>query len=277
MTQVEGRERSRTRSAALLLPGMSLNDSIFPALDIPTISPNLSGLEWGDDGITSELRRDGFDCYVRLIDAELERSECWNDARRVIVAHSFGGMLALHWLASHREAERAQVDGLVIIGSTPGPMYERVQVRVPFPGGREWRLAVGWLVPFWNLPTTTRLAKRLMCGGRLDANPVNFQNLNIESEADLGRAGWRNVDWRALRAYRFTMQGFDVRDRLSDITVPTVVLHGTKDSLFATEDARVLADRMPAAELRLVDGADHALPVTHGSEVIQAVIDVLGG
>ena len=56
---------------ALLLPGMSLNHTIFPEFGIPTIRPNLAGIELGSDGISLELRRDGFDCYVRLVEAEL--------------------------------------------------------------------------------------------------------------------------------------------------------------------------------------------------------------
>jgi pimeloyl-ACP methyl ester carboxylesterase len=116
-----------------------------------------------------------------------------------------------------------------------------------------------------------------MCEGNLQAYPVNFRELGIESETDLGRAGWRNVDWRALRAFRFTMRGFDVRDRLRDIAAPTIVLHGTEDSLFAVEDAQLLAREMPAAELRLINGADHALPITHAGDVKRAVNDLLAG
>jgi pimeloyl-ACP methyl ester carboxylesterase len=254
---------------------MSLNATIFPELGIPTVSPDLSGIELGTDGITAELRRDGFDCYVRLIETDLERSCCWNSARRVVVAHSFGGMLAMHWLTEHQDSEFAQIDGLVIVSSTPGPMYETVRLRIPMPWNSDWRIGVNWLIPSWNHQTTTRVVKRLMCGGKLDATPVNFGELDIRSETDLGRAGWRNVDWRALRAFRFTMQGFDVRARLHEITVPTIVLHGTDDSLFASEDARLLAELIPSAELRLLDGADHALPVTHSEAIVRAVTDLI--
>jgi pimeloyl-ACP methyl ester carboxylesterase len=254
---------------------MSLNHTIFPELQMPTICPNLGGLQLGNDGITPGLRQHGFDAYVSLVVQQLGNSEHWNDASRIVVAHSFGGMLALHWLTAHCDTELAQIDGLVVISSTPGPMYEQVKVRIPNPWSREWRIAVAPLVPIWNLPMTTKFVKRLMCGGRLDATPVDFRTLDIRSEADLGRAGWRNVDWRALRAYRFTMEGYDVRDRIREITTPTIVLHGTEDSLFAIENARLLSELMPEADLRLVEGADHALPVTHGDEVVRAVTDLL--
>lgn len=273
---VENRDQNRNGTAALLLHGMSLNSTTFPELPFPTISPDLSKIELGEDGTTEELRRNRFDCYVRLVEKELEKSECWSGAHRIVVAHSFGGMLALHWLTAHKDSKLANIDGLVIIGSTPGPMYDRVRIRIPSPWDQNWRVGVSWLIPYWNHPVVTRGVKRLMCGGRLDAQPIDFQKLNIKSEADLGRAGWQNVDWRALRAYRFTMQGFDVRGPLGGISVPTIVLHGTEDSLFAVDDAKLIAETIPNAELRLLKGADHALPITHASEVLRAVADLSG-
>jgi pimeloyl-ACP methyl ester carboxylesterase len=274
-THRKGFADGESAGAALLLPGMSLNHTIFPGLEIPVVCPNLHAIDLGEDGITAELRRDGFDCYVRLVEEELRCSNAWNNLRRLVIAHSFGGMLALHWLTTSTRSERARVSGLVLIGTTPGPMYERVRVRIPKPQGGEWRLAVGSLVPLWNLQPTTRFVKRLLSGGKLHGTPVDFSKLDIKNEADMGRAGWRNVDWRALRAFRFTMQGFDVRDRLGEISIPTIVLHGTEDSLFAAEDAQLMADLVPTAELRLIDGADHALPLTHSNEVVRAVRDLL--
>ena len=49
----------------------------------------------------------------------------------------------------------------------------------------------------------------------------------------------------------------DVRDVLGAVRVPTLVLHRTGDALFKVEEARYLADHIPSATLRLLDGADH--------------------
>jgi 3-oxoadipate enol-lactonase/4-carboxymuconolactone decarboxylase len=77
-----------------------------------------------------------------------------------------------------------------------------------------------------------------------------------------------------MRSYRCAMRGFDVRGMLGDIGVPTIVLHGTEDTLFATSVAEDLARRLPDAELRLVEGAGHVLSLTHGEEVRRAVGDL---
>jgi len=254
---------------------MSLNSTIFPVLDFPTIAPDLSGLDLGVNGVTRELVRDGFGVYVRLLEEELSRSQYWENARRIVVAHSFGGMLALRWLLGVCDSAQPSVHGIVLIASTAGPMYRRVKLRVPNPWGRDWRMGLGWLVPMWNRPQITKTVKRFLCKGRLDADPLDFRALGIKSDRELGLAGWRNTDWRAMRSYRYVMAGFDVRERLAEITTPTIVLHGTDDSLFETEDARLLSQQLPNAELRLVPGAGHSLPVTHGNEVVLAVRDLV--
>jgi pimeloyl-ACP methyl ester carboxylesterase len=53
------------------------------------------------------------------------------------------------------------------------------------------------------------------------------------------------------------------------------VLHGDRDTLFAVAEARRLAAGLPNAELRVVAGAAHALPLTHGAAVVSAVHELL--
>ena len=274
-THIHSDPQEGKNAATLLLPGMSLNATIFPKFGLPTVTPDLSGIDVGEDGVTSELVRDGFDVFVRLLQKELRTSGCWDRGRRIVIAHSFGGMLALQWLLGDAEGAPPAVDGVVFIASTAGPMYERVKALVTAPWGWRWRLGLGWLVPVWNQPQITKTVKRFLCRGRLDAEAVDFRALKIRSDAELVRAGWRNTDWRAMRAFRYVMDGFDVRNRLSEITAPTIILHGTEDSLFEVEDARALNRNLPNAELRVIDGAGHALPITHGDEVLQAVRDLV--
>lgn len=264
------------RGTALLLPGMSLNATIFPELGMPVVAPDLSGIELGKDGITAELVRDGFGVYRRLVNEELRQSECWSADFRLVVGHSFGGMLALSWLLEGRDAEISKIDGLVLLCTTAGPMYRRARMRVKYPFGGEGRIPVGWTLPLWNRSWVTRAVKGALCKRRTDTVPTDFGGLGISSDGDLARAGWRSTDWRAIRAYRFSMAGFDVRERLGELTAPTIVLQGTEDSLFDVEDAKLLCRRMPNAELRLVRGAGHALPITHENELRRAVTDLLG-
>jgi pimeloyl-ACP methyl ester carboxylesterase len=62
-----------------------------------------------------------------------------------------------------------------------------------------------------------------------------------------------------VRALMDMNSAVDVRDVLTAVRVPTLVLHRRDDPLFRPEEAHYLADRIPAATLRLLDGADHLI------------------
>ena len=51
--------------------------------------------------------------------------------------------------------------------------------------------------------------------------------------------------------------GFDTYDRLTQIAAPTLILAGTRDELIPAENSRILASRIPKAELVLFEGAGH--------------------
>jgi pimeloyl-ACP methyl ester carboxylesterase len=55
----------------------------------------------------------------------------------------------------------------------------------------------------------------------------------------------------------------DLHDRLSEIDVPALVIHGEADASIALEIGRNLADGLPDAEFVIVPGAGHAANLTH--------------
>ena len=254
-------------TALLLLPGMSLNATLFPQFDFPIVAA-----EFNRTAPPPERRMEP---YLERVD-ELAAQPTWAGAtRRVIVGHSFGGMLALAWLLRHACAGPARADGLVLVSTTAGPMFDAVRVRLAGAGPLEWRVGIGPLLPLWNNATVTRGVKRLLAGGTLATTDVDFHRLGLRGDLAVGLAGWRNTDWDARRAYRAAMEGFDVRRRLHEIAVPTIVLHGTRDRLFPSATALGLAAGLPNAQLRIIEGAGHVLPLTHGNAVISAVGDLL--
>lgn len=60
-----------------------------------------------------------------------------------------------------------------------------------------------------------------------------------------------------VRALMNMNDSVDVRQVLPSVRVPTLVLHREKDALFSVAEARYLAERIPGAELRILDGTDH--------------------
>jgi pimeloyl-ACP methyl ester carboxylesterase len=75
----------------------------------------------------------------------------------------------------------------------------------------------------------------------------------------------RIVDWRVAEdgspetaaAYRAALVGADRSDRLYELTVPTLVLHGTADAVCPVEHGRGLADGLPRGTFRPMEGVGH--------------------
>ena len=259
-------------AALLLLPGMTLNGTLMPPFEIESVSVDFCQFipDVPDDRVTMDL-------YVEQLRRVLAQHPLWRRRRRLVVAHSFGGMLALRWLLG--EAQRPNPDlpeGLVLIASTAGPMYDVLRLRVAEVAGREIRIGMRRIMPFWNLPLVTRAVKALLSPGRDLEGRIDFRSLPHPTDVAVDLAGWRNTHWRAMRAFRLAMRGFDERARLRALPIPTVVLHGTEDPLFPQELGEDLARQLPRGELRLVKGAGHALPLTHGEIVAEAVGEMIG-
>lgn len=262
----------RSSWSALLLPGMSLNGTIFPDLGVPSAAADFSALVLSERGDLPAGVANPMDPYVERVESLVADFGPWRSGRRLVVGHSFGGMLALQWLASRDGGPG--VDAMVLISTSPGPMYRAASLRA---GGRASprRVPIGPLMRFWNRPLVTRTMKRLTSRGSLAARPVDFRRLRRRSDLAVDLAGWRNTDWRAMRSFRLAMDGFDVRAHLRDLAIPAVVVHGAHDPLLPADEGRALADALPHATFRLVQGAGHALPLTHPEVVTSAVEELI--
>ncbi len=67
----------------------------------------------------------------------------------------------------------------------------------------------------------------------------------------------RGDDLRALWALR----GFDLRERLAEVRIPTLVVAGSADRIVPLGAKRELAERIPGAEVVPVAGSGHATPL----------------
>jgi proline iminopeptidase len=67
------------------------------------------------------------------------------------------------------------------------------------------------------------------------------------------------------------LTGWTVMDRLSEIKVPTLVLAGRHDFQFPPEHQAILADRLPNAQLEIIERAGHNAPMERPAQVIEVV------
>ena len=63
----------------------------------------------------------------------------------------------------------------------------------------------------------------------------------------------------------------NIKPRISEIKAPTVVIHGREDPFNHIEAAKEIASTIPKAEIRIIDGMGHSLPL----EVIPLIVDAI--
>lgn len=90
---------------------------------------------------------------------------------------------------------------------------------------------------------------------------------------------------RGMRVHRAPLDGVlahlvastyhDTYHRLGRITAPTLVLHGSADTMTPLENARLLARSIPDAELSIVPGAGHAYLLEQPDESARRVLEFL--
>jgi pimeloyl-ACP methyl ester carboxylesterase len=68
---------------------------------------------------------------------------------------------------------------------------------------------------------------------------------------------------------------FDVRERLGDISVPTLVIGGKDDRLTPPKFSEYLREHIPNARLLLVEEAGHMVMLEQPAVVTEAIADFL--
>ena len=83
-------------------------------------------------------------------------------------------------------------------------------------------------------------------------------------------------DVQTLRAGLNILLESDLRDRVTMIKTPTLLLHGGRDLLTPVGAAHWLAEQMPTAHLAVLTGAAHAPFLSHPAEFTEIVTGFIG-
>ena len=162
--------------------------------------------------------------------------------RAHVYGQSFGGMVAQELALTMPE----RVCTLILACTDMG---ERSTVRAEGPNAPKhepWRALYSTAFPDAH---PEHVADDLRVGAAQPKHPVG------------GRRQWE------------AMQRFDSYERLPQLRVPTLVVHGTEDRLIPVENGRRLAARIPGAELVLLEGAGHLYHSEQAEAADAAVLD----
>ena len=161
--------------------------------------------------------------------------------RAHVYGQSFGGMVGQELALTRPERVRT-----LILGCTHAGSRHAVRKDAKVPKGEPWR---AMYAPGFPDRHPDHVAEDLRIGAAQPTHPEG------------GRRQWE------------AMQGFDTFDRLPTLRVPTLVLHGTEDQAIPVENARLLAERIPGAELVLLEGAGHLYHSEQAANADAAVLD----
>jgi pimeloyl-ACP methyl ester carboxylesterase len=75
----------------------------------------------------------------------------------------------------------------------------------------------------------------------------------------------------ARQLHYLASEGHDAWDQLPQITAPTLVIHGSDDGMNLVANGRLLAERIPGAELHIIPGARHVYFWDHAEEASRVV------
>ena len=67
----------------------------------------------------------------------------------------------------------------------------------------------------------------------------------------------------------------DVRDKVPDIQIPVLLLHGTEDRIIPSGAAEWLHRHLPQSDLKIIEGDGHALPAHHFETVMKSMAEFL--
>jgi 3-oxoadipate enol-lactonase len=91
------------------------------------------------------------------------------------------------------------------------------------------------------------------------------------------------VDWRLAsdaseagrNAQAAAVQAFDSSEELDELSLPTLILHGTADEVLPVENAHALQERLPHADLELFEGGPHLFFVEQADAVTDRLREFL--
>ena len=203
-------------------------------------------------------------------DADALRQELGFEAWGVL-GHSFGGHIALEYALRYPQ----RLSRLVLLDTcgdarwsqhnAPELLAKRGFSAADVQTAR--RFYNGQMDPDEVLPAALRLARAYEYQPSLLYNP---RLLSLAYQLGLGPPMTMRPEATVFGFSRL-IQGWTVMDRLHEIEAPTLVMAGRHDFLFPPEHQAILADRLPNAQLELIERSGHNPQLEEPAVVIEAI------
>lgn len=180
-----------------------------------------------------------------------ELTEHLNIEKFILLGHSLGAFVVLDFLRKHQE----KVSQVIFLAPN-------------FSVGK--MLSAKIIVPFLWLGIS--MLKKIPFSGRAGGH-VDYTRFPNTGDWNIPRmiADIRNT---TLRVYLYATRqsyNFDAEDFLGNIYIPTLIIHGKKDTIFPVQYGVLMANTIPNTKLILLEDADHILALNNEPEISQAI------
>jgi pimeloyl-ACP methyl ester carboxylesterase len=180
----------------------------------------------------------------------------------ILVGHSAGGTLAAQYVVDNKDA----IQGLILISPA-----------ILLTGG-----SPSWLNWIFSIPQLDHLGPLLVssiASSGMDLLNESWYNKDLITEEvkagyrePLSVIGWEEGFWEFNRAPR----AFDVKDRLDEITIPTLLITGDTDTVVATADTEALANLIKDSVLFVIPQSGHLAQEETPEDTMKAIRVVWG-
>lgn len=205
--------------------------------------------------------------HGRSTDGRLSLDSCVSDLERLFDRLSLSGALLVGWSMGSQIALaavpklRQQLSGLLLVGGTP-----RFTASDGYPHGvpaTETR-GMGIRVKRDFMKTMGEFFKSMFAEGEPDHDTYQriVKEIVIPAKLPEPRTALEGLD---------ILASADVREGLSQIDLPVLLVHGTDDAICPPGASQFMAGRIPAARLRLLQGVGHAPFLSRPMEFNQLV------
>jgi pimeloyl-ACP methyl ester carboxylesterase len=180
----------------------------------------------------------------------------------ILIGHSAGGTLAAQYVVDNKDA----VQGLILISPA-----------ILSTGG-----SPSWLNWIFSIPQLDHLGPLLVssiASSGMDLLNESWYNKDLITDEvkagyrePLNVIGWEEGFWEFNRAPR----EFDVKDRLDEIIVPTLLITGDTDTVVATADTQALANMIKDSVLFVIPQSGHLAQEETPEDTMKAIGVVWG-
>lgn len=231
------------------LTAWSKERAYFTKLGISSIAMDLRG-----HGLSSRSNhKDFYKLENFAMDVSLLLKE-ESIAKPVMIGHCFGGMVAMYYQA--KLPNRSQGLVLVDTGFKP-PFISNNPVAKVF---------ANYLIRLLKSLPDIKAAGHADFNKFRGTNDINFRRILSD------------ILHTSLRSYLMLSENLvnlNEKSLLDKILVPTLVIEGSKDSIFPPETAKYLHKRIKTSQLDMIEGANHIIVLNNPVELEESIAEFL--